>query len=388
MLKKIIFILCTIAIFFGTNSDKVKEFGKTVPTFTDISENFSWAKDAILSLSEIGAISAAAENTFLPQALVSKEQLAKMLFFTFNLDSKKENPQKFADVADTRWSYRYISACAEFFPKNQDLPDHFYPENACTREDLAVICAKILGTSYENYDSLNSLYSDFSLVREENKPLFAAVVNKSILSADGSSFYPQREVTRAEACVILKRAEEIKNGNLNQNTLSNKIVGKSEISLSQALSWAEGKNADKRFLDVAPLYWEYGEKTGIRPEVLYAQAAKETNYGKYTGSVTPSQNNWAGIKTVAASGDEAFDHESFESPEDGVRGHFNHMCAYVGLAPIGEPHERFYKTSTAAWAGKVANIEDLGGKWAPAKDYGESILNDYLKPMSDIDSVN
>lgn len=160
------------------------------------------------------------------------------------------------------------------------------------------------------------------------------------------------------------------------------ILGDAEITLKQAISWAEQKGADERFISIAPIYWEYGEKTGIRPEVLYAQAAKETNYGKYTGNVKPEQNNWAGIKTVMATGDTAEDHESFLSGEDGVRGHFNHMCAYVGLSPLGAPHERYNKTVTAAWAGTVKYVEELGGKWAPDENYGKSIVNDYIIPMS------
>ena len=33
------------------------------------------------------------------------------------------------------------------------------------------------------------------------------------------------------------------------------------------------------------------------------------------------------------------DHETFATPEDGVRAHYNHMAAYVGLAPVGEPRQ-------------------------------------------------
>ena len=35
----------------------------------------------------------------------------------------------------------------------------------------------------------------------------------------------------------------------------------------------------------------------IRAEVLFAQAAQETMYGKYGGVVLPEYHNWAGLKT-------------------------------------------------------------------------------------------
>jgi len=32
-------------------------------------------------------------------------------------------------------------------------------------------------------------------------------------------------------------------------------------------------------------------------------------------------------------------------------------------------------------AGKLQYVEDLGGRWAPSKDYGDSIVRDYLAHM-------
>lgn len=158
------------------------------------------------------------------------------------------------------------------------------------------------------------------------------------------------------------------------------LVSGSSVSLSKARAWAEGKNAHQRFIDIAPLYWEYGKKTGLCPEVLYAQSALETGFGHYTGQVPPTYNNWAGIKTGTATGDEPEDHQRFDTPEDGVRAHFNHMSAYVGLDPIGEPHDRYHLVTRIRWAGTVTYVEDLSGKWAPSSTYHERILR-FLEEM-------
>ncbi len=159
------------------------------------------------------------------------------------------------------------------------------------------------------------------------------------------------------------------------------IIGPAEVSLEQAQQWSRNRAADQGFVDIAPLYWEYGEKTGIRPEVLYAQSAVETNFGKYTGKVPSIFNNWAGIKIANADGDKVYDHEIFAGPEDGVRAHFNHMSAYVGLEPLGEPHDRYYVAVGQTWSGSILYVEELSGKWAPRLDYHASILNllDQLK---------
>ncbi len=152
------------------------------------------------------------------------------------------------------------------------------------------------------------------------------------------------------------------------------ITGPAQATVTQAQEWARLKGAHLRFIAVAPLYWIYGDLTGIRPEVLYAQSAKETAFGRYGGAVVPSQNNWAGIKTRNATGDKQSDHETFATPEDGVRAHFNHICAYLGQDPTGTPHGRYYLVKDLAWAGTVKTVEQMGGKWAPSASYGIDIV--------------
>jgi hypothetical protein len=152
------------------------------------------------------------------------------------------------------------------------------------------------------------------------------------------------------------------------------IIGASKVSLVRVQGWAESKGAHPRFIEIAPVYWEYGQLTGICPEVLFAQAAHETRYGHFTGQVPPTFNNWAGIKTANASGDKPEDHEQFATPQDGVRAHFNHIAAYVGLSPIGEQHSRYFVVKRLPWSGTIKTVEELSGKWAPSATYHQRIV--------------
>ena len=157
------------------------------------------------------------------------------------------------------------------------------------------------------------------------------------------------------------------------------ILGAPQASVSQAQQWAKDRGAHPNFIDIAAVYWSIGRQIGIRPEVAYAQSAKETAFGRYGGVVSPEMNNWAGIKTRQGGANEDINaHERFASPEDGVRAHFNHLAAYTGLNPLGEPHGRYHTVMSLSWAGSVRTVEELGGKWAPNPDYGASIVRDYL----------
>lgn len=159
------------------------------------------------------------------------------------------------------------------------------------------------------------------------------------------------------------------------------LQGRPLATVQQAQEWARRRQAHARFIAIAPDYWRYGALSGIRPEALYAQSAKETAFGRFGGAVQPGQNNWAGIKVRSPKGDSTADFETFDTPEEGVRAHFNHMCAYVGLEPVGIPHGRYWVVLAQPWAGQVRFVEELGGKWALGADYGVSIVRDYLKGL-------
>jgi len=170
-----------------------------------------------------------------------------------------------------------------------------------------------------------------------------------------------------------------------EETVTNQtpILGQPQYTVEQAKAWAKARGATDDFVSLADQYWKIGALMGIRPDVLYAQAAKETSFGHFTGNVTADMNNFAGIKKVDATGDTRDDHESFATPEEGVQAHFNHMSAYVGVQPLGQIHQRYYTVLSAPWAGTIKYVEQLGGKWAPDPNYGTSIVNDYLSTMGD-----
>ena len=167
--------------------------------------------------------------------------------------------------------------------------------------------------------------------------------------------------------------------NLRREPTGTPILGAPQATVAQAQAWAKARSAHQRFIDIAPTYWEIGQQIGIRPEVAYAQSAKETAFGRYGGVVSPEMNNWAGIKTRRGGANEDINaHEIFVTPKGGVRGHFNHLAAYTGQTPIGEPHGRYHTVMSLSWAGTIRTVEELGGKWAPNPDYGNSIIRDYL----------
>lgn len=229
-------------------------------------------------------------------------------------------------------------------------------------------------TSVGTWARWNSAGDDdfYGMIRRANMP--SVIVERGFLSnsRDADLMFDDADLDRQAMGI----ANGITGGAV--ATMTTPILGKAQATRQQVQEWARSRAAHERFIDIANEYWRLGELLGIRPEVAYAQSAKETAFGRYGGAVHPDQNNWAGIKTATATGDRPEDHDTFESPEDGVRAHFNHLCAYVGKNPIGDPHGRYYLVTRFAWAGSIRYVEELGKRWAPNPDYGHSIVRDYL----------
>lgn len=331
---------------------------------------------------------------------ITRSQTAKMAAVAFNLQNTGSN--SFIDTDPKAWDYQYINSIEPYMVQNGGV---FGGGNYITREEFSALIASILGFSSDYDNSLHSVFSDASKIDYDYRGYVARAVEAGIITGSNGNFRPKANLTRAEACTMIYRAVEVYNKNSvvptsapitppsNSNTVSSggaqaaftgssNILGQAQISVEQAQKWARSKGATDKFINIAPTYWYYGELMGIRPEVLYAQAGLETGYGKYTGVVSEDMNNWAGIKVKGRNDDEKDAHETFATAEDGARAHFNHMAAYVGLKPIGEPHDRYYSVKSMSWAGTVRNIEDLSGKWCPDTEYAKKIVEGCLIPMS------
>lgn len=387
MQKRLIYLCVIIAVFITLNFQAIAENAGKNSNFSDVDDNYSWAQEAIDSLVERGVLSGMDGKNFAPSSPVTKEQFAKMLVLALEIESAGGTDTGYGDVAEDRWSAEYIKTAKAYFADDSYGSGNFNPEENYTREKCAYAVSMALGIGSDESNLLNKNiiadnFTDGADITADLTVPVSIAAERGIVKGSDKLLRPKGEVTRAEAAVILYRAVNYKNGNSDGLFITETpIVGESTVSLEQAKSWAQANGAHQRFVDIADTYWKYGEITGMRPEILYGQAAKETAFGNYTGQVKPEQNNWAGIKIKNPVGDNPEDHETFATPDDGVRAHFNHMSQYVGLEPVGEPHDRYYVLNSMSWRGTVKNTEQLGGKWAPDITYGYSIVVNLLQPM-------
>lgn len=352
----------------------------------DWETEYPWAAEGVNYCLENGIMSGDENGNLLLGDNLTREQMAKLLVNTFELTPKTE--MKYDDVDESHWSYEYVWAIQDCIKSGRKRFDGY---ETVTREEFTatmMLAAGLTESNLRNSAFLDDNFHDAYRVSAGYKKLFTIAAERAFINGYDGYLNPDAYMTRAEICTLLYRVSQSLSGNLTLTWQDlgveesyTPLFGEPEVTVEQAQAWAEARGAEDRFIEIAPVYWEYGDLTGLRPEILYAQAAKETGFGRYGGAVTPDMNNWAGIKIKSSSGDKTEDHETFASPEDGVRAHFNHMCAYTGIDPVGEPHDRYFVVKSIAWAGTVKNLEALGGRWCPDLYYGYCILKDYLAKM-------
>ena len=125
--------------------------------------------------------------------------------------------------------------------------------------------------------------------------------------------------------------------------------------------------------ELVSYYYEEGAREGIRPDVAFAQALKETGYFRYGGTVTPDQNNYCGLGTTSSLVKGMY----FPSARLGVRAHIQHLLAYASTRRPAEPVvDPRYALVRSIYGSKTLDTwRDLNGRWAvPGYTYGQSIM--------------
>jgi len=126
--------------------------------------------------------------------------------------------------------------------------------------------------------------------------------------------------------------------------------------------------------EIVAYYYEEGKREGIRPDVAFAQALKETGFFRYGGDVIPEQNNYCGLGTTGG----GVKGEFFSTPQLGVRAHIQHLLAYsstrMPTTPVVDP--RYGLVRQAYGSRTLGTWQDLNGRWAvPGRYYGQEILS-------------
>lgn len=153
------------------------------------------------------------------------------------------------------------------------------------------------------------------------------------------------------------------------------IEGKSELKASELSEYIVKRNPD---FDprIAEAYIKLGKKYGVRGDIALCQAILETGWFRYEGSaVRPEDHNYCGLGVVK-NGQRG---GSFDSVEDGVRAHIQHLYAYCCKKELPRRERVVDPRFGMVKRGCAPTWEALSGRWAKNEKYGKRILDIYAK---------
>ncbi len=170
---------------------------------------------------------------------------------------------------------------------------------------------------------------------------------------------------------------------INVTNILHPITGSSSVTVEQMMAYYNSvttypdyyKNSDAPTLRTfCQMYLDECNAEGIKAEVAFVQAMKETNFLRYGGDVDISQYNFAGLGATGG-----VPGNSFATVRIGIRAQVQHLKAYANSEPLNlecvDSRFKYVARGTAPYCEWLGINENPYGKgWATAVNYGYDIV--------------
>ena len=201
--------------------------------FVDLSEikdlneldlpELSWAKDAIVNALVEGKLTGD-ERGFRAKDSVTRAEFAKMLVELSGLSVKEDAEAEFSDINEADWFYGYVATLADMGIVSGDGNGTFRPQDAITRQEVAVMIASMKTVAVngkhskvDGFDAATGTAIDTKTMFKDDASIAlwadAAVKyleDTNISTGDeNKNFNPENNITRAESVVMINRAATV-----------------------------------------------------------------------------------------------------------------------------------------------------------------------------------
>lgn len=185
-----------------------EEQNQSSAEFSD-TKNAEWAKTAVSELAKKGFVSGDGNGLFRPDDNVLREEFLKMVILSFDRMDSEANAD-FKDVSKDKWYYSYIASGINAGIVKGISDSEFGIGRNITRQDAAAILYRIYNVSSQNGQPSfidSDEIADYAK-KAVNELSAAGIIN----GMNDGKFYPQKNLTRAEAAVLIYRLMEKMSG--------------------------------------------------------------------------------------------------------------------------------------------------------------------------------
>lgn len=174
--------------------------------FTDL-DNALWAEEAILALYDMGIVSGKDAKKFAPDDVISRAELVTMLVNAYKPEA--DNTEEFSDVKSSDWFYKAVMTAKGAGIASGDENNCFNPASSVTRQDMAVLIYRAMGSPEVGE---TELFADDADISDYAKAAVYYMKEKKIVSGmEDGGFAPSATATRAQCALMLYKALGIEN---------------------------------------------------------------------------------------------------------------------------------------------------------------------------------
>ena len=185
-------------------------------SFTDIS-GYSWALEAIESLTKENIINGYPDNTFRPGNPITRAEFVKVITTAF-FPGVQDGECNFTDVAKSHWCYKYICEAVDIGLINGISETYFGADENITRQQAAVICKRtidVLGLKISS-DAADR-FADTDKIADYAAQAVESLHGSGIVSGDENGYFnPTVNMSRAEASKIIFEIHNLAGGQSNE----------------------------------------------------------------------------------------------------------------------------------------------------------------------------
>ena len=203
-LKKIAIIILGMSISLTYVS-----IGFANTKFNDIKNH--WAENEINEFINAGYINGYNDGTFKPNKKITRAEFVTFTNKLFGFQSSKDI--QFTDVSSKDWFYEEIKIAVKAGYIKGYENNTFRPNAGITREEIANVITSIYNSKDVNFNKIEK-FKDINKISEWAKSAVEGVVeNKYMSGYEDNTFRPQNGATRAEAVSTLSRVPSLVNKN-------------------------------------------------------------------------------------------------------------------------------------------------------------------------------
>jgi|GEM_PF-2659526 len=169
----------------------------TIPNLKDIEGH--WAEEAIIKLVNMGVITGFKDSTFRPNQQITRAEFVAIIVKALKLES--DQATQFVDT-ENHWAQDYISIAAALGIVNGKQNSKFDPNAAITRQEMAVIFARIL----DKEAGSTSTFKDQDIIAPWAINAVVTMLEAGLMNGyEDGTFRPTATATRAEAVTVIVR---------------------------------------------------------------------------------------------------------------------------------------------------------------------------------------